>query len=122
MFSKFKCLILPYYSAFTADQCKTIINDAGMEATEYPMAVAHGIHSLNLESVRHFFKSDATENNKIPTASSNLSAENPILDNVSLAGYDTSLRRYFRINILYEYQKYTIISTPRAKKSNISTL
>ena len=75
------------------DQCKTIINDAGMEAREFPMAVAHGIHSLNLESIRHFFKIDATENNQIPTASSNLSAESPILDNVSLAGYDHTLKR-----------------------------
>ena len=77
------------------DQCKTIINDAGMEASEYPMAVAHGIHSLNLESVRHFFKPDATENNMIPTASTNLSSVNPILDHVSLAGYDDTLKRYF---------------------------
>ena len=77
------------------DQCQTIINDAGIDANKYPMAVAHGIHSLNLESARHFFKPEATENNKIPTASTNLSAANPVLDHVSLAGYDTTLKRYF---------------------------
>ena len=31
--------------------------------------IAHSVHSLTLEDIRHFFDADATEENGIPTGS-----------------------------------------------------
>jgi hypothetical protein len=42
------------------------MSNAGV-TTGFAPVVAHAIHSLTLEDIRHYFKSDATENNGIPT-------------------------------------------------------
>ena len=41
------------------------MREAGI-SPEFPMMVSHTIHSLTLEDIRYYFKSDATEDNGIP--------------------------------------------------------
>ena len=62
----FQCLNRLKFSAPSPDQCPRILADAGVTEGFAPL-VAHAIHSLALEDIRYFFKSDATEDNGIPT-------------------------------------------------------
>ncbi len=73
--------------------CERTFEEVDMNLDVYPKAVAHGVHSLNLESLRYFFEPDATEVNGIPNVNLNYSVPNPIQNDVTLAGYDTSLER-----------------------------
>ena len=54
------------FSAPSPDQCPRIFADAGVTDGFAPL-VAHAIHSIALEDIRYYFKSDATEDNGIPT-------------------------------------------------------
>ncbi|KAL5268627.1 hypothetical protein ACHWQZ_G002467 [Mnemiopsis leidyi] len=74
-------------AAPSPDQCPRILADAGVTEGFAPL-VAHAIHSLALEDIRYFFKSDATEDNGIPTVNMDLSAEERVLPNAPLMGYD----------------------------------
>ena len=42
--------------------------------------IAHGIHSLTLADLRHYFNPNANETNNIPTVNRNLSSSLPILN------------------------------------------
>ena len=42
--------------------------------------IAHGIHSLTLADLRHYFNPNANETNNIPTVNRNLSSSEPILN------------------------------------------
>ena len=53
-------------SAPTPDECPRIFENAGI-TKGFGGMVAHAIHSLTLEDIRYYFKSDATEENGIPT-------------------------------------------------------
>ena len=56
----------------------------------FPAAVAHGIHSITLEDIQHYFKHDATEDNKKPTLNYDATSKQPLLRNAPLYGYDKS--------------------------------
>jgi len=56
----------------------------------FPGAVAHGIHSITLEDIRHYFKSNATEENNVPTLNYDLKDPSTVLPHAKLYGYDTS--------------------------------
>lgn len=71
----------------TPNECPRIMSDAGLTSGFAPM-VAHSIHSLALEDIRYYFKSDATEENGIPTVNLDLVAEKRVLPNAPLVGYD----------------------------------
>ena len=77
----------------SSDFCERALEEVDMNLEVYPKAVAHGVHSLNLESLRQFFEPDANEDNSIPNVNLNYSVPNPVQDHVTLSGYDTSLER-----------------------------
>ena len=56
----------------------------------FPAAVAHGIHSITLEDIQHYFKPDATEDNRVPTLNFDATSNQPLLRNAPLYGYDKS--------------------------------
>ena len=56
----------------------------------FPAAVAHGIHSITLEDIQHYFKPNATEDNKVPTLNYDATSKQPLLRNAPLYGYDKS--------------------------------
>merc|ERR1711962_42018 len=68
--------------------CSEIMAQNGLDFSSFWQGPAHGLYSLNLEEIRHFFEPNATENNKIPVVNKNLSSEQTILFNAPLAGYD----------------------------------
>ena len=57
---------------------------------KFPAAVAHGIHSITLEDIQHYFKPDATEDNRVPTLNYDAASKQPLLRNAPLYGYDKS--------------------------------
>ena len=56
----------------------------------FPGAVAHGVHSITLEDIQHYFKPDATEDNMVPTLNYDATSKKAVLRNAPLYGYDTS--------------------------------
>ena len=71
-----------------APTCSDVFSDEGLNYTSFSKGVAHGIHSLSLEEIRHFFKRDATENNHIPTVNIDFRSEKIIHFNAPLWGYE----------------------------------
>merc|ERR1719300_1340926 len=47
-----------------------------MNYTSFYEGAAHGIHSLSLEEIRHFFKADALKQNRIPAVNIDFRSEN----------------------------------------------
>ena len=68
--------------------CSDVFYEHGRDFSTFNKGVAHGIHSLSLEEIRHFFKAEATEENGIPTVNTDFRAENSILYNAPLWGYN----------------------------------
>lgn len=98
-------------STSTADEdeelpsCKTIMANNGLNFSSFWHGAGHGIHSLYLEEIREWFEPEATVDNKIPVVNANLSAENTILFDAPLAGYDEDFKTmalkvmaYFMLN------------------------
>jgi len=67
--------------------CSEIFEDQGMNFSSFAVGAGHGIHSLSLEEIRHFFKDDAQELNRIPTVNFDFRSEDIILFNAPLRGY-----------------------------------
>merc|ERR1712236_98031 len=63
-------------------------SDLGFNYSSFYQGAAHGIHSLSLEEIQHYFKSDAPENNKIPTVNIDFRSEEVIHFNAQLWGYE----------------------------------
>lgn len=57
--------------------CHRIFRESCIDEYDFPLGVAHGIHSLTLHELRYFFDKHASETNKIPMVNFNLSS--PIL-------------------------------------------
>ena len=53
--------------------------------------VAHGIHSLTVEDIRHYFKADSPVENNIPTVNKDLTGAR-VLPYAPLAGYDLDFK------------------------------
>ena len=58
-----------------------------MNFSSFYHGVAHGVHALSLEEIRHFFKADTPEKNHIPTVNTDFKADDPVLYNAPLWGY-----------------------------------
>ena len=67
--------------------CSDIFSDHGMNFSSFHRGVAHGVHALSLEEIRHFFKADAPEKNHIPTVNTDFKADDPVLYHAPLWGY-----------------------------------
>jgi len=72
-----------------AERCHPLMAAAGL-TKRFPGAVAHGIHSITLEDIRHYFKHDATEENHVPTLNYDLRSNKTVLPHAKLYGYDTT--------------------------------
>jgi len=70
------------------DTCPSIMASAGIDYNNFAAFVSHSIHSLTLEDIRYYFKSDATEENNIPTVNADMDSEERVLPNAPLVGYD----------------------------------
>jgi len=68
--------------------CYDVFGNAGMNYSSFWLDAAHGIHSLSLEEIRHFFKPDAPEDNKIPTVNIDFRSEDVIHFSAPLWGYE----------------------------------
>merc|ERR1719341_1408251 len=65
----------------TDGDCLSILEQSQVLSVTYPNRIAHGIHSLTLADLRHYFNPNANETNNIPTVNRNLSASSePILN------------------------------------------
>ena len=57
-------------------------------ADKFFQTVMHGVHSLTLEDLRHYFEPDAPVDNGIPTVNTDLSSPDEILPNAPSVGGD----------------------------------
>merc|ERR1719175_348048 len=67
-------------STSTDDDCFSILEQSQVLSATYPKRIAHGVHSLTLADLRHYFDPKANETNNIPTINRNLSSFEPILN------------------------------------------
>jgi len=87
------------------EKCDETMARNGLNFSLFWHGAGHGIHSLSLEEIRHYFEPDAPEENRIPVVNTNLSAEKTILFNAPLRGYDEDFKTmalkvmaYFMLN------------------------
>jgi len=87
------------------EKCKIIMERNGLNFTTFRHGAGHGMHSITLEEIRHFFEPDAPEENYIPVVNTNLIAEEEILFHAPLLGYDENFKTmalkvmaYFMLN------------------------
>jgi len=74
------------------EACPKLMMDAGLNKY-FGNAVAHRMHSLTLEDLRYYFKSDAPKDNGIPTVNYDLTPNaTRVLPNAPLCGYDMSFK------------------------------
>ena len=71
-----------------APDCEGPFSDLGFNYSSFYQGAAHGIHSLSLEEIQHYFKSDAPENNKIPTVNIDFRSEDVIHFSAQRWGYE----------------------------------
>jgi len=69
-------LLILFTAAYTKSElwnkvCPTPLSEVGIDRYFGGM-VAHTLHSLTLEDIRHYFKKDATADNEIPTVNYDL--------------------------------------------------
>ena len=67
--------------------CGEIFEDHGLNYTTFSLGAAHGLHSISLEEIRHFFQAEAPEINKIPVINTDFRSEQSLLFNAPLWGY-----------------------------------
>jgi len=72
--------------------CDQIMTNNGLNFSSFWHGAAHGIHSIYLEEIREYFEPNTTIHNKIPVVNPDLSAEQTILFDSPLAGYDEDFR------------------------------
>jgi len=72
--------------------CEEVMANNGLNFSSFWQGAAHGSHSIALEEIRHFFEPEAAEHNKIPVVNTNLSAEQTVLFNAPLRGYDEDFK------------------------------
>jgi len=70
------------------ERCIDVMANNGLNFTSFWHGAAHGLHSISLEEIRHYFEPEAPAENRIPVVNSNLSSEQTILFNAPLRGYD----------------------------------
>jgi len=61
------------------NNCSSIIQTSHLITPEFPKLVAHGVHSMTLENLRHYFDNDARANNSIPVINFNLNDPTVVL-------------------------------------------
>ena len=67
--------------------CQDELNAAGISSS-FARNVAHRLHSLSLEDIQMFFKTDLGEENGIPTVNKDLESDTRILENTPRVDLD----------------------------------
>jgi hypothetical protein len=57
------------------EKCNDVMANNGLNFSSFWHGAAHGMHSICLEEIRHFFEPEAAEQNRIPVVNANLSSE-----------------------------------------------
>jgi len=77
------------------ETCDEIFTNNGMNYTSFYEGAAHGIHSLSLEEIRHFFKADALKQNRIPAVNIDFRSEN-------VTHFNAPITHQYHIHEIYE--------------------
>jgi len=87
------------------EKCDETMARNGLNFSSFWHGAGHGIHSLSLEEIRHYFDPNAPEENRIPVVNTNLTSEKTVLFNAPLRGYDEQFKTmalkvmaYFMLN------------------------
>merc|ERR1711915_1015032 len=72
--------------------CVNVMTENGLNVTGFAQDTVHGIHSLSLEEIRHYFEPNATEENKIPVVNLNLLSDEPIKFHAPMVGYNKAFK------------------------------
>jgi len=75
-----------------AQNCSQVLKEIALNDPEH--LIAHSIHSLTLNMIRHYFNPDATEENGIPTVNLNRSEPNHLNDNAVFVNLTNSMDNY----------------------------
>jgi len=75
-----------------SQNCSKVLSDLALIAPE--QSIAHGIHSLTLNMIRHYFVPEATMNNGIPTVNLNRSESNHVHENAIYVNLTKSIDNY----------------------------
>jgi len=62
-----------------AEDCITILGESDLVTLDFPEIVVHGVHSITLENIRHYFDPEAGEDNGIPVVNMNLTQPDKVL-------------------------------------------
>jgi len=81
-------LIASVMAAPPTDTCPRVMAEAGIDYDNFAPFISHSIHSITLEDIRFYFKSDAPEENNIPTVNADMESEERVLPHAPLVGYD----------------------------------
>jgi len=76
----------------SAQNCSQVLDAIDLIDPEH--MIAHSIHSLTLNMIRHYFYPNATENNGIPTVNLNRSEPNHLHENAVLVNLTSSIDNY----------------------------
>jgi len=76
----FLVLVALSSGASTDGDCFSLLEKSRLLSATYPNRIAHGIHSLTLADLRHYFNPKANLTNNVPTINRNLSSSEPILN------------------------------------------
>lgn len=74
-------------SVLTQAQCWPIMENNGL-STRFPIKAVHITHSLTLQDIWHYFDSNATTENHVPTVNRDLDAAKAILEHAPNVGYE----------------------------------
>ena len=84
--------------------CNDKLSTAGVDLKNFPLDVAHGIHSMRIEHVKHFFDVQVPINNDIPTVNTNLKGEK-ILKSIGNLTNDPKLKSLFMETIDFIFSR-----------------
>jgi len=76
----------------SAQNCSQVLDAINLIDPEH--MIAHSIHSLTLNMIRHYFDPNATENNGIPTVNLNRSEPNHLHENAVFVNLTSSIDNY----------------------------
>ena len=78
----FVCSLLLPTEGGQQPSCEQTFCSFCIDEEDFPLGVAHGVHSLTLQELRYFFDKDAAKNNTIPIVNFNLSSPILVLQSV----------------------------------------
>merc|ERR1712106_108973 len=85
----FTFMLVVFQGIFASKECLDLLKTRKRKISkQFPMLVAHGSHSLTLNEIQAFFKTDAKKNNGISIVNFNLTSDEILLPNAPLIVQD----------------------------------